>query len=98
MLNPQNKSANRGPTPLGNPNDNYLPRNPIYLNPQEESALMMDTSRELKNYTSEQLKNFYSDLTSYDPSLTGFAHYNYISLVAMRNQVRFRVLFSNKKI
>lgn len=86
MLNPQNKSANRGPTPLGNPNDNYLPRNPIYLNPQEESALMMDTSRELKNYTSEQLKNFYSDLTSYDPSLTGFAHYNYISLVAMRNQ------------
>ncbi len=89
MPNSQNKSANGGQTSLENPNDNYLPRNPIFLNPQEESSLVIDTIRELKNYTSEQLKNFYSDLTSYDPSLSGFTHYNYITLVAMRNQVGF---------
>ena len=81
-------NSNRGPTPLSTQNDNYLPRNPIYLNPQEEQALMIDTARELKNYTSDNLKNFYSELTSYDPNLSGYTHYNYISLVAMRNNVK----------
>ena len=70
-----------------NQNDNYLPRNPIFLNPQEEQALMIDTKRELKDYLSDQLKNFYSELTSYDPILSGFTHYNYITMVAMRNEV-----------
>ena len=70
-----------------NQNDDYLPRNPIFLNPQEEQALMIDTKRELKDYLSDQLKNFYSELTSYDPALSGFTHYNYITMVAMRNEV-----------
>ena len=80
------KQTSRDATPFGNHNDNYLPRNPIYLNPQEEQSLMIDTNRELKSYTSEQLKNFYSELTSYDPTLSGFTHYNYVTLVAMRNR------------
>ena len=48
---------------------------------------MIDTKRELKDYLSDQLKNFYSELTSYDPALSGFTHYNYITMVAMRNEV-----------
>jgi hypothetical protein len=79
-----NGSTNASAT---NQNDNYLPRNPIFLNPQEEQALMIDTKRELKDYLSDQLKNFYSELTSYDPALSGFTHYNYITMVAMRNEV-----------
>ena len=58
-----------------------------FLNSKEEQALMIDTKRELKDYLSDQLKNFYSELTSYDPALSGFTHYNYITMVAMRNEV-----------
>jgi hypothetical protein len=65
----------------------YLPVDPIYLNPQEEQGLMNDVSRDLGSYSTEQLKRFYSELTTYDPNLTGFTHHAYISLVAMRNYV-----------
>lgn len=68
-------------------NDTYLPIDPIYLSPQEEQNLINDVARELGNYSSEKLKKFYSDMTSYDPNGTGFAHHMYISLVAMRNNV-----------
>jgi hypothetical protein len=65
----------------------YLPVDPIYLSPQEEQGLMNDVSRELGSYRSDDLKQFYAELTSYDPNLTGFTHHTYISLVAMRNRV-----------
>ena len=68
-------------------NDNYLPIDPIYLNSQEEQNLMSDVSRELGNYSSEQLKMLYNELTSYDPTLTGYTHYTYVNLVGMRNNV-----------
>jgi hypothetical protein len=68
-------------------NDNYLPIEPIYLSPQEEQNLVSDVSKELGNYSSNNLKNLYSELTSYDPNVTGNAHYTYITLVAMRNNV-----------
>ena len=70
-----------------NNNSNYLPIDPIYLNPQEEQNLINDVSRELGNYSSDQLKNFYSEMTNYDPNGSGFIHHMYVSLVAMRNNV-----------
>jgi len=76
--------------PQGNndgPSDSFLPVDPIYLNTQEEQNLMNDVSRELGQYSSGQLKNFYNELTSYDPNLTGYTHYTYVNLVAMRNNV-----------
>lgn len=66
----------------------YLPIDPIYLSPQEEQALMNDVSRELGSYRADDLKRFYTELTSYDPNLSGFTHHTYIALVAMRNNVR----------
>jgi hypothetical protein len=36
-----------------------------FLNSKEEQALMIDTKRELKDYLSDQLKNFYSEFTNY---------------------------------
>ena len=72
-------------------NDNYLPIDPIYLNAQEEQSLMTDVSRELGNYSSNQLKSFYNELTSYDPNLTGYTHYTYVNLVGMRNNVSRRL-------
>ena len=77
--------------PQGNkegPNDNFLPVDPIYLNMQEEQNLVVDVRRELGSYSSGDLKNFYNELTSYDPNLTGYTHYTYINLVAMRNNVK----------
>lgn len=71
----------------------YLPIEPIYLNQQEEHALMNDVSRELGSYRTDELKRFYTELTSYDPNLTGFTHHAYISLVAMRNNVCYLFLF-----
>jgi hypothetical protein len=73
--------------------DTYLPIDPIYLSPQEEQALTSDVNREMGNYSTDQLKQFYSELTSYDPSLTGFTHHTYISLVAMRNNVKLKINF-----
>lgn len=68
-------------------NDNYLPVEPIYLSPQEEANLISDVTRELEGYSSNNLKNFYSEMLGYDPTATGFAHHMYITLVAMRNQL-----------
>ena len=67
--------------------DNYLPIDPIYLSPQEESNLINDVTRELDGYSSEQLKNFYSEMLGYDQNASGFAHHMYITLVGMRNQL-----------
>jgi len=75
------------PPPADKANDNYLPIEPIYLSPQEEQNLISDASKELGNYSSNYLKNFYSELTSYDPNVSGYAHYTYITLAAMRNNV-----------
>jgi hypothetical protein len=69
--------------------DNYLPVDPIYLSPPEENALTTDVARELANYSSNQLKNFYSDMTSYDPNLTGYTHYHYVQMNALKNNVKF---------
>ena len=68
--------------------DNNLPREPIQLSDAEENSLINDVMREMANFSSEQLKQFYSELTSYDPNLTGTVHNMYVSLVAMRNKVR----------
>jgi hypothetical protein len=65
----------------------YLPIEPIYLSPDEENALMQHVNRDLGDYRSDDLKRFYTELTSYDPNLTGFTHHAYISMVAMRNNV-----------
>lgn len=76
--------------PIGqiDPKDkDYLPIDPIYLNPQEEQALMHDVGRELGNYRTDDLKRLYTELTAYDPNLSGFTHHAYIALVAMRNNV-----------
>jgi hypothetical protein len=73
--------------------DNYLPVEPIHLNPTEEQALTTDVARELVNYSSTQLKNFYTDLTTYDPSLSGYIHYHYIAMVALKNNVIENKLF-----
>lgn len=67
--------------------DNYLPIDPIYLSPQEEQSLCNDVNRELAGYSTSQLKQFYNELTSYDPNLTGYTHHAYVSLVGMRNQL-----------
>ena len=67
-----------------NRDDNFLPRQPVQWN---------DVMRDLKNYSSEQLKSFYSELTSYDPNLSGSVHHMYVSLVAMRNKVREKYHF-----
>lgn len=75
-----------------NRDDNNLPREPIQLTEAEENSLMNDVMREMSNYSSEQLKQFYSELTSYDPNLSGTVHNMYVSLVAMRNRVRMRFL------
>lgn len=86
------------PTGYIDPKDkDYLPIDPIYLSPQEEQALMNDVSRELGSYRADDLKRFYSELTSYDPNLSGFTHHTYIALVAMRNNVsHFRMITSFK--
>ena len=60
---------------------------PIYLSSQEEANLINDVTRELEGYSTENLKNFYSEMLGYDPNATGFAHHMYIALVAMRNQL-----------
>ncbi|CAF0759039.1 unnamed protein product [Brachionus calyciflorus] len=80
-------SNNQGSLSSDKNNDNYLPVDPIYLSPQEEANLVNDVTRELDGYSSDQLKNFYSEMLSYDPSATGFAHHMYVTLVAMRNQL-----------
>jgi len=85
-INPDSYNATSQVT-IDRSNDNYLPIEPIYLSEQEERNLMHDVSRELGNYSSNDLKNFYSELTSYDPNLTSYTHHAYISLVAMRNNV-----------
>ncbi|RNA12309.1 hypothetical protein BpHYR1_016564 [Brachionus plicatilis] len=88
-----NKQLNSLPPPNQEPlssdknNDNYLPVDPIYLSPQEEANLINDVTRELEGYPSANLKNFYAEMLSYDPTATGFAHHMYITLVAMRNQL-----------
>jgi hypothetical protein len=94
-LNPDSYNATSQIT-IDKSNDTYLPIEPIYLSEQEERNLMNDVSRELGNYSSNDLKNFYSELTSYDPNLTSYTHHAYISLVAMRNNVNifFKFLLS----
>jgi hypothetical protein len=67
--------------------ENYLPREPVILSQAEEESLLQDILRELGYYSSEDLKGFYSELTAYDPNLTGHIHHMYITLVAMRCKV-----------
>lgn len=68
-------------------NDNYLPIDPIYLSPDEEQALITDVARELGGYSSTQLKNFYTEMLTYDPNLTGYVHYHYISVISMKHNL-----------
>jgi hypothetical protein len=65
----------------------FLPRQPVQLSEMEENSLMNDVMRAMNNYGSDQLKGLYSELTSYDPNLSGSVHNMYVSLVAMRNKV-----------
>ncbi len=87
-INPDSYNATSQIT-IDKSNDNYLPIEPIYLSEQEERNLMQDVYRELGNFSSNDLKNFYTELTSYDPNLTSYTHHAYISLVAMRNNVKY---------
>lgn len=73
--------------------DNYLPREPVVLSQAEEASLLQDILRELGNYSSEDLKSFYSELTAYDPNLTGYVHHMYMTLVAMRCKVHYTLVF-----
>lgn len=77
----QQQATNRG-------ENNFLPREPVVLSDAEEQSLQQDVMRELENYSSEQLKGFYTELTTYDPNLTGYIHHMYLTLVAMRNKVQ----------
>ena len=67
--------------------DICLPFNSIHMNAQEEQSLMNDVSRELGNYSSDQLKSLYSELTSYDPNLAGCTYYADVNLVGIINNV-----------
>lgn len=79
---------------------NFLPREPIQLSSAEESSLAQDVTRELSNYSGDQLKGFYSELVTYDPNVTGYVHHMYITLCAMRNKVlifgkfQFKLIFN----
>lgn len=66
------------------PSPEYLPAVPINLNPQEEQALLNDLCKEFQHASSEQIKQFYKELALYDPKLSGFVHYQYINMAAMK--------------
>jgi hypothetical protein len=70
-----------------NNEDIYLPVEPVELSVEETQSLIENISKDLSNYSSSQLKNLYNEMTTYDPKLSGYAHYTYVSLVAMRNHV-----------
>lgn len=67
-----------------NQNAEYLPPVPINLTAQEELALVSDVKKEFKNANADQIRKFYSELAQYDPRLTGFVHYQYVNISAMK--------------
>jgi hypothetical protein len=75
------------PSQLTQKSQSELPVHPIYLNAHEEANLINDVAKELRDCPSESLKAFYNEMTSYDPTASGFIHHAYVSLCAMRNNV-----------
>jgi hypothetical protein len=69
--------------------DSTWPSTPVHLNGHEESSLQADLASKLAYCTSEQLKSFYNELTTYDPSMSGFVHHSNVSMAAAKNSVRF---------
>jgi len=74
-------------TPRNVNKTNFLPREPLELSSSEENSLAQDVTRELSNFSGDQLKSFYSELVTYDPNVTGYVHHMYITLSAMRNKL-----------
>ena len=78
------------PTKVSSNSDLDWPVDPIHPSPQDEATLIANIRRQLSYYSSAQLKGFYNELTSYDPTLSGFVHHSYASLTAMRNSVSLK--------
>lgn len=76
------------PTKVTSNSDLEWPAEPIHPNPKDEATLISNIRRQLAYYSSAQLKTFYNELTSYDPTMSGFVHHSYASLTALRNSVR----------
>lgn len=65
----------------------YLPRMPISLSPQEEQSLISDLQREFRNANQNTIKQFYTEMAQHDPSLSGFVHYQHIQIAANKSNV-----------
>jgi hypothetical protein len=71
----------------------YLPRMPINLSPQEEQSLINDLQREFRNANQNTIKQFYTELAQHDPNLSGFVHYQHINMAANKANVTIRQTF-----
>lgn len=87
VLQNQNTASSQMPSNNNMQSPEYLPTVPIDLNPQEEQALLNDLCKEFRNASSEQIKQFYKELAYYDPKLSGYVHYQYINMAAMKVNV-----------
>jgi len=72
---------------LLSPNADYLPTEPIQLDPQEEQSLIEDVQREFRNANSSQIKQFYQELSKYDQRMTGYVHHKNINAAVMKTNV-----------
>src|SRR6218665_74306 len=68
-----------------------LPDKQVQLSLSEEAELQRRVAEELRGLSSQVLKAIYLELTAYDPKLTGYVHFNDLTITLLRNQVTFCV-------
>lgn len=68
-----------------------LPDKQVQLSLSEEAELQRRVAEDLRGLSSQVLKAIYLELTAYDPKLTGYVHFNDLTITLLRNQVNLSV-------
>ena len=70
------------PPMMSQPEDTYLPQEPVLLTDFEEQRLANQIREQLGGSAAvERLKLLYQELTTYDPNRTNFVHYSHIQML-----------------
>ncbi len=77
------------------PSADYLPAEPIFLSPHEEQSLIEDVRREFRSANTNQINQFYLELSKYDSRMTGFVHHKNVNSAVMKTNVCINLLLGS---